>query len=172
MRQKRTTKEKEILAVKLFDEHGQAIFRFALRLTGNHTAAEDITSETILAGLQKVHLEESQELTRNYLFGIALNKWRRSRPMACEPISDLVASASKDLEQLIDLETVFRTLPVALKESFILVKAEGMTSKEAAAILNIPHGTVQARVHDAIHRMRDLLQEKPIVKTIFSEVKP
>ena len=71
-----------------------------------------------------------------------------------------------------DLEQAFRTLPQALQESFVLVKAEGLSSKEAAEILKIPQGTIQARVHDAVHRMRDLLTEKPVVKPILSEIKP
>lgn len=172
MRQKRTIAEKEELASKLFDEHGTAIFRFALRLSGNRAVAEDITSETILASLQRVRRDGPCELSRNYLFGIALNKWRRCRPLACESISELVASTAPNIESLLDLEHAFRTLPRSLQESFVLVKAEGLTSKEAAEILQIPQGTVQARVHDAVHRMREILTEKPIVKPIFSEIKP
>ena len=172
MGQKLRTDEKRKLAEELFSEHGSAVFRFALRLAGNRAVAEDITSDTILVALEKVQRNEGLDLTRNYLFGIALNKWRRIRPARTESLSDMVAADATNVDQLLDLERAFRTLPRALQESFVLVKAEGLTSKEAAEILKIPQGTVQSRVHDAVHHMRNVLQEPIATTNIFSEVKP
>ncbi len=172
MGQKLRTDEKRILAEKLFKEHGSAIFRFALRLSGNRAIAEDITSDTILVALEKVQRNEDIDLTRNYLFGITLNKWRRTRRSPTQSISDMVAADATNLDQLLDLERAFRTLPRALQEAFVLVKAEGLTSKEAAGILKIPQGTVQSRVHDAVHHMRNVLHEPLAPTNIFSEVKP
>ena len=150
MGQKSRIDEKRDLAEKLFEEHGSAIFRFALRLAGN-------------AGVSR---------TRSYLLGIALNKWRRIRPSRSESLSDMVASNATNLDQLLDLERAFRTLPRNLQEAFVLVKAEGLTSKEASEILKIPQGTVQARTHDAVHRMRKALTDIPISTPILSEAKP
>ncbi|MEI8281090.1 MAG: RNA polymerase sigma factor [Armatimonadota bacterium] len=172
MGQKLRTEEKRILAQKLFEEHGAAVFRFALRLAGNRTVAEDITSDTILVALEKVQRNESIDLTRNYLFGITINKWRRTRPSPSQTISEMLAADATNLDQLLDLERAFRTLPQALQEAFVLVKAEGLTSKEAAEILKIPQGTVQSRVHDAVHQMRNILHEPLAPTAIFSEVKP
>lgn len=170
--QKNTADERRNLAERLFDEHGNAVFRFALRLCGNQAIAEDITSDTILVALQKVKQPDGAPLTRNYLFGITVNKWRRLRPAPVEPISELISAHSSDIDQLIDLEQAFRKLPPALQESFILVKAEGLTSKEAAEILKIPQGTVQARTHEAVHRMRSDLTDIPRITPKFSEAKP
>lgn len=172
MGQKSRIDEKRDLAEKLFEEHGSAIFRFALRLAGNRAVAEDLTSDTILVALEKVQRNEGISLTRNYLLGIALNKWRRIRPSRSESLSNMVASNATNLDQLLDLERAFRTLPRNLQEAFVLVKAEGLTSKEASEILKIPQGTVQARTHDAVHRMRKALTDIPISTPIFSEAKP
>ena len=168
MGQKNTADERRNLAQRLFDEHGNAVYRFALRLCGNRTVAEDITSDTFLAALQK----DEQNLSRNYLFGIALHKWRRTRRVRTEPITDLITAKASNLDQLLDLEQAFRKLPPALQESFILVKAEGLTAKEAAEILKIPQGTVQARTHEAVHRMRNDLSETPKITPHLSEAKP
>ena len=172
MGKKESTEKKRILAEKLFEEHGNAIFRFALRLAGNRAVAEDITADTVLVVLEKVQHDQNLVLTRNYLFGITLNKWRRQRLVRTDPISDMVASESPNLDQLLDLERAFRSLPRALQEAFVLVKAEGFTSKEASDILGIPQGTVQSRTHDAVHRMRIALREEPITIPIFSEANP
>lgn len=171
MGQKLSAEKRRYLAESLFDEHGAAIFRFAFRLSGNRSHAEDITGDTILAALQAIPRLGEDRISRQYLFGITVNKWRRSRSVPLEPISDLVASASIDIEGMIDLEKAFRLLPRNLQEAFVLVKAEGLTAKEAAAILNIPQGTVQSRVHDAVHRMRGTLSTEPVLNPNLKEAK-
>ncbi|MCO5296222.1 MAG: RNA polymerase sigma factor [Fimbriimonadaceae bacterium] len=147
------------------------MYRFALRLSGNRSVAEDLASETILAALQRLHRNADEPLHRAYLFGIVVNKWRRVRRIRTDAIDDLVASNSPNLAALIDLERAFRQLPPKLQEVFVLVKAEGFTSKEAAEVLRLPQGTVQARVHEAVHRMRRLLGVEIPVSTTPREAK-
>ena len=60
------------------------------------------------------------------------------------------------------LETALAALPDSLREAFILVKAEGLTYREAAAALEIPQGTVQFRVHEASKRLQVLLNETDV----------
>lgn len=156
MRQKLDTESRREIAERLWEEHGTAVYRFALRLSGNRLVAEDLTGDTILAALEMLS-RQKQELHRAYLFGIVVNKWRRVRRVSLEPISDLIAADSPQVDMLIDIEQAFRQLPRPLQEAFVLVKAEGFTSKEAAEILKIPQGTVQARTHEAVHRMRGSL---------------
>ncbi|HLO98120.1 MAG TPA: RNA polymerase sigma factor [Fimbriimonas sp.] len=171
MGQKLSREEWNSLAESLFDEHGESVYRFAFRLSGNRSQAEDVTSETILAALQAISKVGVTGVTRPYLFGIALNKWRRSRSAPLAPISDLVETEAIDIEGMMDLEIAFRRLPKVLKESFVLVKAEGFTSKEAAEILKVPQGTVQSRVHEAVSQMRGTLSSDQIAHASLKEVK-
>lgn len=171
MGQKLSSEEWNSLAERLFDQHGEAVFRFAFRLSGNRSQAEDITSETILAALQVISKVGEGGLSRAYLFGISLNKWRRSRSAPLEPIPDMVAAEAVDIEGMMDLEKAYRLLPRILKEAFVLVKAEGFTAKEAAAILNVPQGTVQSRVHEAVQQMRISLTSDLATPTSLKEVK-
>ncbi|MBI1331997.1 MAG: sigma-70 family RNA polymerase sigma factor [Armatimonadetes bacterium] len=161
--------EKKRLAAALWDDHGAAVYRFALRLTGNRSIAEDLVGETILAALQSARRKPIEEMHRSYLFGITLNRWRRLRHIPTEPIDDLVSSEAVDMDSLLDLERAFRALPKSLQEAFVLVKAEGFTSKEAAEILRLPQGTVQSRVHEAVHRLRDQLEIEPLTPTKLHE---
>ena len=48
MGQKPSDEARRDAAERLWDEHGAAIYRFALRLSGNRSVAEDIAGETIL----------------------------------------------------------------------------------------------------------------------------
>jgi DNA-directed RNA polymerase specialized sigma24 family protein len=89
-----------------------------------------------------------------------------------EPISDLITSDSPQIELLIDIEQAFRKLARPLQEAFVLVKAEGLTSKDAAEILKIPEGTVRARVHEAVHRMRGYLTTPSSFPIILQEAQP
>ena len=43
--------------------------------------------------------------------------------------------------------------------SLILVKVEGLSYSQAAAVLRVPKGTVQSRVRDALQRLRRWLTE-------------
>ncbi len=58
------------------------------------------------------------------------------------------------------LEAALATLPSELYEAFVLVKSEGLKYREAALVLGVPQGTVQSRVHDAVQKLRVLLQEE------------
>jgi len=171
MGQKLETDQKREIAEALWEEHGAAIYRFALRLSGNRALAEDLASETILAALEALPKVDQSQLHRSYLFGITVNKWRRVRRISTEPIGNLVAAEATNVDSLIDLERAFRQLPRNLQEAFVLVKAEGLTSKEAAEILQIPQGTVQARTHEAVHRMRHMLGTEVPIPTTLREAK-
>ena len=162
--------EQREVAEGLWDNHGNAVYRFALRLSGNPTLAEDLTSETILGAMQAIRKGRT-DIHRGYLFGITLNKWRKSRRVEAASIDDLVALDAPDRGSLVDLERAFRKLSRAHQEAFVLVRAEGFTSREAAEILGIPQGTVQARVHEATHQMRHLLSEPSPVAPHLMEVK-
>jgi hypothetical protein len=58
------------------------------------------------------------------------------------------------------LEAAMSRLPEHLREALVLVKAEGLTYREAAAVLEVPQGTVQFHVSQALKQMRKLLSEE------------
>ena len=58
------------------------------------------------------------------------------------------------------LQNALGRLPETLRLALMLVKAEGLTHREAAEVLQVPLGTVQFRVHEAMKRMRVILGEE------------
>jgi RNA polymerase sigma-70 factor (ECF subfamily) len=150
----------------LYDLYGPRLYRFCYRLCGRVDDAEDLTQEVFLAAYQGRERFAGRASVTTWLYRIALYRWRRlfagrdaevvSLDRAEEPmIPDL---APMELERWA-LERALAALPETLRESFLLVKAEGLKYREAAVVLGIPQGTVQSRVHDAAVRLRELLAE-------------
>ncbi len=58
----------------LYDEHGAALWRYAMRLTGDHTGAEDVVQETLLRAWQHPEVvDDSERSARAWLFTVARN---------------------------------------------------------------------------------------------------
>ncbi|MGC4045504.1 MAG: RNA polymerase sigma factor [Armatimonas sp.] len=99
-----------------------------------------------------------------WLHAIAINLWRK-RLAQKQPVESLEEDRhGADPMQIeitkLTLDRALLALPATLREAFVLVKAEGLTHKEAAQALGIPQGTVQSRVFDATRQLRVLLSEE------------
>jgi len=66
---------------QLIDAHYQALYRYAYRLTGSWSVAEDLTSETFLAAVAALQRGAVPDLSVAWLIRVARNKlvdqWRR-----------------------------------------------------------------------------------------------
>ena len=60
----------------LLEQYVPRLYRFALRLTNDHHAAEDLTQETMLRAWQNRSRLRDPERARVWLFRIAANLWR------------------------------------------------------------------------------------------------
>lgn len=150
----------------LFQKYGDRIYRFCYRLCGSASDAEDLTQEVFLAAFQGMERFEGRSSVPTWLYRIALNCWRHSRRaprLDTVPVED-APQTGPGVEQAVtdsvSLTCALAVLPPDLREAFLLVKAEGLTYREAAQALNIPQGTVQWQVHTASRRLRALLTEE------------
>jgi RNA polymerase sigma-70 factor, ECF subfamily len=150
----------------LYAEYGDRIYRFCYRLCGHTADAEDLTQEVFLAAYQSLPRFAGRSSVATWLYRIALYRWRRlhgARRPETVPLDEELAAVSPDPAgagiERISLERALAVLPDALRDAFLLVKAEGLKYREAAAVLGIPQGTVQSRVHDAAVMLRALLAE-------------
>lgn len=149
-----------------YQQHGNRIYRFCYRLCGNASDAEDLTQEVFLAAFQSAGRFQGRSSVPTWLYRIVVNCWRNSRRSLCleTTILEDAPQAGPNLEQAVTdsiaLTCALAALPADLREAFLLVKAEGLTSREAAQVLDIPQGTVQWRVHQASRRLRVLLTEE------------
>ena len=152
---------------ELRSEHGDRIFRFCYRLCGHTEDAEDLAQDVLLLAFQGFDRFQDRSSMTTWLYRIALNRWGRvkgARPDGQVPYDeDACPMSSPDPSRAgverISLEGALAELPDVLRETFLLVKAEGLKYREAAEVLGVPQGTVQSRVHEATTRLRVLLAE-------------
>src|ERR1700736_81947 len=58
----------------LFDEHGAALWRYAMRLTGDRARSEDVVQETLLRAWQHPGvIDDTERSARAWLFTVARN---------------------------------------------------------------------------------------------------
>ena len=73
----------------LYDEHGPALWRYAVRLTGDPARAEDVVQETLLRAWQHPEVTDGDRSARAWLFTVARNMIideRRRRPVRSPPL--------------------------------------------------------------------------------------
>lgn len=147
---------------KAYASYGQAIFRFALRLTGHRDDAEDIVVETFAHAYRQWAAFRGKGSRKAWLFGIAINRFRmgrrRARP-STEPLRDEALHPGLDAMELIALQMEIAKLPPKQREAFLLVKGEGLTAREAAEALGRPIGTVLSEIFYAVRALRGALSE-------------
>ncbi|MGV3614294.1 MAG: RNA polymerase sigma factor [Fimbriimonas sp.] len=154
---------------KLFDEHGARIYAFCLRLCGNAADAEDLAAEVFLEAPQSLRRFRGEASEATLLYRIAVNKHRMAQRSHVRLMRRTLAwmrpERQDSHESAVVHEAAFawalERIGPKLKEAFLLVRAEGFTYSESAAILNVPVGTVQSRVHEAGKRLAELLEAQP-----------
>jgi RNA polymerase sigma-70 factor (ECF subfamily) len=146
-----------------------SLYRFALRLTGNATRAEDLVQETLLRAYRGFdHFEFRDGRIKPWLFKILhhiffddLALQKRRHEIRDEPIWDLLADhhpgewLAADLEHLDweqfdeEIKKGIETLSPEYRIILLLWSLEQMSYREIAEICNIPVGTVMSRLFRA-----------------------
>ncbi|BAN01560.1 putative RNA polymerase ECF subfamily sigma factor [Ilumatobacter coccineus YM16-304] len=145
-----------------FDQHARALAGYATRRVGANLA-RDIVADTFRIALQQLDgYEPGRGGERAWLFGIASNlirrHWRteerrlriqaRSARADVQPVDPLLRvderlDASAHYQRVVD---AVATLDPDDRDLLILIAWEQFTSREAAAALGIPPGTVRSRL--------------------------
>lgn len=155
----------------LFDQHGQAVYRYAAGLTGNWSAAEEVVSLTFLEAwrLRQTIRPDGGSL-RPWLLGIAVNVTRNQAraarrhrvamsrlppPPDLPDFADELTTRLDDRDRLAAVRAAVADLPPRERDVLICVWS-GLDSTEAAQALGVPEGTVRTRLSRARRRLRAL----------------
>lgn len=140
---------------------------FALSLTRNGAAADDLVQDTIVKAWTNFDKFEPGTNLRPWLFTILRNLFYSSRRRASREVADPDGQHSAGLAEkpahdgrlaLLDFVRAFDTLPVEQREALILVGASGFSYEEAAATCGVAVGTVKSRANRARQRLLVLLE--------------
>lgn len=144
------------------------LYGFALSLSRDREAAEDLVQETYARALAAHRRASPQENLRGWLFTILRNVWknerRRRRPEAVGDIESaaLVApdagsdpAAALDQRELRErLAAAMGALPGPFREVVMLRCVLGFSYQEVAGIVGCPAGTVMSRLARARAQIR------------------
>jgi RNA polymerase sigma-70 factor (ECF subfamily) len=156
-------------------DHLDRLYGFCVRLTNDPTDADDLVQETLLRGMRAYDDLRDASRAKGWLFAIATNASRdlfraRSRQVSTVPFDDFDADDTFSLFQTIaiedpfpysdelhldflrlfrddDVRAVFGSITTVFRLPLILTVVHGFSCKEAAAILEIPLGTLLSRLH-------------------------
>lgn len=148
----------------LYERHRTPLFRFAWRLTGSVTVAEDTVQECFLALLDGNGFRERAGSLRQYLFGITRNvAFRQLRSLGREDELDDVPASKGPFDELLSVERseavgrAIAALPALQREAIILFEYEELSLEEIASIAQVEVGAVKARLHRARETLRSRL---------------
>lgn len=145
-------------------EHKDTVYRFAWRMTGSLSIAEDVVQEVFLALIRTPErFDPRRAPLRAFLLAVARNqvrkRWEKERrwealddytfeatsmdPLAGE-VADLVARA-------------VQSLPPLQREALVLFEYEGLSLEEVARAVDVQVGAVKSRLNRARENMRLML---------------
>lgn len=158
-----------------------ALYRTALMLTHHEQSAEDLVQETMLRAYRHIETFESGTRMKPWLMTILrrlhIDHYRRDKvrieagsldSIGIDPADDRAVSDSAwdgidpdELMEKVDDQTLgkaLRSLPEQMRWALLLIDVEQLSLDEAAAILEVPIGTLKSRTSRGRSALRDLLE--------------
>jgi RNA polymerase sigma-70 factor (ECF subfamily) len=171
----RATSDAALIRV-LYNQHGPALWRYALRLTGDQSRAEDVVQETLLHAWQHPEVvDDGKRSTRAWLFTVARNmiidKRRSSRfrneVATLETAGTAERAAPDEVNVALDRLLIGDGMAELSAEHRAVIRRSyylGWSTSQIAEDLGIAEGTVKSRLHYAVRALRLTLQEMGLTR--------
>ena len=139
---------------------------FAVSLTRNQDAADDLVQDTILRAWKNLDRFEAGTNLNAWLFTILRNGFysqhRKARRHVEDPDGFFAGRLRTAPEQTTkcdvqDMLKALGKLRVAHREALLLIVAEGLSYEDAATVCGVAIGTIKSRVNRARERLAQLL---------------
>ena len=143
--------------------------RLARALTGHPADADDLVQVTLERALARAAQWRPDARLDAWVFGILRNAWldelrarsRRQRTFVDEEAGAVVGEAGVErFVETLSLAAAMGQLPPDQREAVALVLVEGLSYAEAAAVLEVPVGTVTSRLARGRAALQRLLGEE------------
>ncbi len=150
----------------LYDRHHAGLFRFAFRLTGNASDAEELVQECFLSLLKPgASYDPEKGPADRYLLGVVRNlarkRLRQRESFMAEPPEEASTSNPESIAvhaQTADaVAAAIAALPVAQREVLILSFYHQNSIAEIAAVTGIDSDAVKSRLYRARTTLKSLL---------------
>jgi RNA polymerase sigma-70 factor (ECF subfamily) len=146
--------------VELYERHYEAVFRAALRITGNAADAEDVLQTVFLRVLAQGGDVESLAVPAAYFRRAAVNAAvdvLRRRTLRAESVYDDRAPHALVESPFLLKEQLRRALAALESDDaslFLLRYVEGLSNEELAEMFEIEKNNVAVRLHRIRHRLQ------------------
>jgi len=153
-------------------EHLPALRRYALGLSGNRTAADDLVQDCIEHALRRMDSLRCEERMAAWLRTILFNLFisgrrtagRRGQTLDVQTLYHIVddKTSQPDLSQEVNevLDAISALTPL-YRQVLVLVAVEGLSYQDTAKELGVPIGTVMSRLARARDQLREILTTQP-----------
>ncbi|SES05810.1 RNA polymerase sigma-70 factor, ECF subfamily [Tranquillimonas rosea] len=147
-------------------EHLPALRAFAMSLTRNSAAADDLVQDTIEKAWKNLDKFQAGTNLRAWLFTIQRNAFYSSRRKAKREVEDIDGVMAAGLSEkphhdgrlaMQDFREAFELLPDEQREALVLVGASGFSYEEAAEMCGCAIGTIKSRANRGRRRLAEIL---------------
>jgi RNA polymerase sigma-70 factor (ECF subfamily) len=160
--------------------HRNALYNYALKISGNSDDAQDLVQETYYKAFRYFDKFESGTNSKAWMFMILknsfINDYRKSKrepyKLDYEQIQNFYDNVKSDRAQENNLDKEFYNdllddeltqaidqLPAKMREVFLLCDLDGNSYEETAELVGCPVGTVRSRLHRARHMLQETLMD-------------
>jgi RNA polymerase sigma-70 factor, ECF subfamily len=152
----------------LYETHAGRLYRYALMILADPSAAEDVLHQVFAKLLKMNHRVEQIKLCENYLTTAVRNECyrtleeRRDKRMdidSMKPLLEPVAPARAGDDEKEAVENALRSLPPDQREVVHLKIYEDLTFTQIADRLGVSLNTAASRYRYAMEKLRTLLKE-------------
>jgi len=165
---------------ELFEAYADPIYRLAMQLLGDPSAAEDVVQETFVSAITHRDTFEGRSKLSSWMYRIAYNaamgrlRARQEEPLPeDEPDDEAPAPLPHNLvewnltpEQLQQdseaaevLQKAIAALPMKYRVVFFLRDVEGQSTEQTAEVLGLTETAVKVRLHRARLALREMLSD-------------
>lgn len=149
---------------RLLETIQPVVFRYARRRVDSDAAAEDICQEVLLTMHRVRHTYEPRRSFEPWMYSIArsrvIDHLRKARRVsAAEVLMEVlpeVPQATGETSGESALEILER-LPASQREAFVMVKIEGLSTREAAERAGVTVSALKVRAHRAYNALKKAL---------------
>ena len=167
----------ETLIRSLYNDHGRSLLAYAVRMTGDRQAAEDVVQETIIKAWRNADtLFDGTRSVRAWLFTVLRNviidrvRAKTARPTEVAAFDFTLPVEHDHAERVVNTMIVANALDALSPEHrAVLVELyyRSQTTGATAKTLGIPEGTVRSRTFYALRSLRGLIRtDNPAVEGV------
>ena len=151
----------------LVRRHQATVYRVCYRVLGDREDAADATQEAFLRAYRKLDTFAGRSAFKTWLLRLAMNvslneRARRKSAVVLDEAATAPTPGPEGevlrLESVAQLRQALQLLPPNHRAAVVLRDLEGLSYAEAAAVLDVPEGTVKGWAHRGRERLKDLVR--------------